>query len=97
MMHLKENAITELPEFFFDELTFLEWFDIRDNKLTTLPALNSKHTALRVLLLQGNKIRALPYSLGMNMNKPFNSRPSSLRENIFYFLVTGVFQVLQKT
>lgn len=65
-MYLKDNQICELPEFFFDELPFLTWLDLRDNKLTNLPSLNSRHECLRVFLLQGNRIRALPYTLGMN-------------------------------
>jgi hypothetical protein len=64
IMYLKDNHICELPDFFFDELPYLSWLDVRDNKLTNLPALESRHECLRTLLLQGNHIRALPYTLG---------------------------------
>ncbi len=42
-LHLQSNYITELPEGFFEQLTSLKWLDLRNNRLTSLPASVGKH------------------------------------------------------
>jgi len=61
---MRDNYIEELPEDFFERLPSLAWLDVRFNRLSRLPALTSEHRSLRVMLLQGNDLRSLPYSLG---------------------------------
>jgi Leucine-rich repeat (LRR) protein len=61
---LEGNLLQELSNYFFPSLPSLQWLDVRNNVLRNLPTSIANHPNLEVLLLQGNKIQALPLELG---------------------------------
>ncbi|KAL1263727.1 hypothetical protein QQF64_006466 [Cirrhinus molitorella] len=63
-LYLEGNEISSLPERFFSNLSSLVWLDVRNNRLTGLPAAIGQHRCLKTLLLEGNPISALPPELG---------------------------------
>ncbi|XP_016113339.1 leucine-rich repeat-containing protein 27 [Sinocyclocheilus grahami] len=63
-LYLEGNEISSLPERFFSSLLSLVWLDVRNNRLTGLPAAIGQHRCLKTLLLEGNPISALPPELG---------------------------------
>ena len=63
-LYLEGNHIEELDELFFPSLQSLQWLDLRNNRLCTLPKTIAHHPNLQVLLLQENKIETLPLELG---------------------------------
>ena len=65
---MHDNGITELPENFFEKLPELAWIDMRKNCLRRLPKLAQPNNCLRVLLLQENRLKSLPYSFGNPTN-----------------------------
>ncbi|XP_034040299.1 LOW QUALITY PROTEIN: leucine-rich repeat-containing protein 40-like [Thalassophryne amazonica] len=74
-LYLEGNQISSLPESLFTSLPRLLWLDLRNNKITSLPAEIGLHRCLRTLLLEGNLISALPRELGNVMSlKALNLR-----------------------
>lgn len=63
MLYLEDNNLTELPEKLFVFLQHLQWLDVRNNLLTSLPTSIKSHPSLETILLQGNKIEKLPLEL----------------------------------
>lgn len=63
MLYLENNALAEIPEELFPSLQNLEWLDVRNNQLKSLPKNIKSHSSLHTLLLQGNKIQVLPLEL----------------------------------
>ncbi|XP_029465848.1 leucine-rich repeat-containing protein 27 isoform X2 [Rhinatrema bivittatum] len=63
-LHLEGNALSMLPEDFFQQLPDLVWLDLRYNTLTVLPSGIGAHRQLKSLLLEGNPIKSLPVELG---------------------------------
>lgn len=64
-LYLEGNRLTTLPDEFFEQLPFLEWLDLRNNLLISLPSSIGQHQNLKNLLLGDNRLRALPQSLGL--------------------------------
>lgn len=71
MLYLEDNLIRSLPENFFDRLSRLTWLDLRQNKLTSLPAGIANHSFLETILLQDNKIEYLPNEVGKSNHENF--------------------------
>ncbi|KYN28543.1 PREDICTED: leucine-rich repeat-containing protein 27-like [Trachymyrmex cornetzi] len=63
MLYLENNNLPELPERLFVSLQNLQWLDVRNNLLTSLPTTIKSHPSLETILLQGNKIEKLPLEL----------------------------------
>ncbi|XP_076025399.1 uncharacterized protein LOC143015331 [Genypterus blacodes] len=63
-LYLEGNHISSLPDSMFSSLPSLQWLDLRNNLITSLPAEIGLHRCLRTLLLEGNPISALPPELG---------------------------------
>ncbi|XP_074532290.1 leucine-rich repeat-containing protein 27-like [Halichoeres trimaculatus] len=63
-LYLEGNQITSVPESLFISLPNLQWLDLRNNQIETLPAEIGLHRCLRTLLLEGNPISELPAELG---------------------------------
>ncbi|XP_011871282.1 PREDICTED: uncharacterized protein LOC105563902 isoform X2 [Vollenhovia emeryi] len=63
MLYLEDNDLPELPEKLFVSLQHLQWLDVRNNLLTSLPTSIKSHPSLETILLQGNKIEKLPLEL----------------------------------
>ncbi|XP_011699530.1 PREDICTED: E3 ubiquitin-protein ligase LRSAM1-like [Wasmannia auropunctata] len=63
MLYLEDNNLSELPERLFVSLQHLQWLDVRNNVLTSLPTSIKSHPSLETILLQGNKIEKLPLEL----------------------------------
>ncbi|KYM99101.1 PREDICTED: uncharacterized protein LOC108777033 [Cyphomyrmex costatus] len=63
MLYLENNNLPELPERLFISLQNLQWLDVRNNLLTSLPTSIKSHPSLETILLQGNKIEKLPLEL----------------------------------
>ncbi|XP_018351200.1 PREDICTED: leucine-rich repeat-containing protein 27-like isoform X1 [Trachymyrmex septentrionalis] len=63
MLYLENNNLLELPERLFVSLQNLQWLDVRNNLLTSLPTTIKSHPSLETILLQGNKIEKLPLEL----------------------------------
>ncbi|XP_060538894.1 leucine-rich repeat-containing protein 27 isoform X3 [Pantherophis guttatus] len=63
-LHLEGNAISVIPEDFFQSLSNLTWLDLRYNKLKELPSGIGCHKQLKTLLLERNPITRLPVELG---------------------------------
>lgn len=63
MLYLEDNNLPELPDKLFISLRHLQWLDVRNNLLTSLPTSIKSHPSLETILLQGNKIEKLPLEL----------------------------------
>ncbi|XP_039193373.1 leucine-rich repeat-containing protein 27 isoform X2 [Crotalus tigris] len=63
-LHLEGNALSVIPEDFFQSLSNLTWLDLRYNKLKELPSGIGCHKQLKTLLLEKNPIKRLPVELG---------------------------------
>lgn len=63
MLYVADNNLTILPAEVFTSLKYLEWLDIRNNQLSSLPKSIESHPCIETLLLQGNKIEELPLEL----------------------------------
>ncbi|KAE8739213.1 hypothetical protein FOCC_FOCC015287 [Frankliniella occidentalis] len=63
-LFLQSNLIKRLPTNFFLGLPNLRHLDLRENKLFEIPTSIAGHDSLEVLLLQNNKLPALPCELG---------------------------------
>ncbi|XP_025987312.1 leucine-rich repeat-containing protein 27 isoform X2 [Solenopsis invicta] len=63
MLYLEDNHLSELPEKLFVSLQHLQWLDVRNNLLTSLPTSIKLHPSLETILLQRNKIEKLPLEL----------------------------------
>nr|XP_033798646.1 leucine-rich repeat-containing protein 27 isoform X2 [Geotrypetes seraphini] len=63
-LHLEGNALSIIPEDFFQQLPNLLWLDLRNNNIAALPSGIGTHRQLKSLLLEGNPIKSLPVELG---------------------------------
>ncbi|XP_007431212.1 leucine-rich repeat-containing protein 27 [Python bivittatus] len=63
-LHLEGNALSVIPEDFFQNLPNLTWLDLRYNKFKELPSEIGCHKQLKTLLLERNPIKRLPVELG---------------------------------
>ena len=74
--NLQDNQIQELPVDLFNQLRFLRYLDLRNNRLSSLPPLYghqrfliifwltfNSHYRVETLLLTGNRLNSLPPSL----------------------------------
>ncbi|THD19131.1 hypothetical protein D915_010205 [Fasciola hepatica] len=64
-LHLCRNRLLEIPEELCLRLCHLRWLDLRSNLITRLPATVKHMRDLRILLLDDNSIRILPFELGL--------------------------------
>nr|XP_033798647.1 leucine-rich repeat-containing protein 27 isoform X3 [Geotrypetes seraphini] len=62
-LHLEGNALSIIPEDFFQQLPNLLWLDLRNNNIAALPSGIGTHRQLKSLLLEGNPIKSLPVEL----------------------------------
>ncbi|CAG6017933.1 unnamed protein product [Menidia menidia] len=63
-LSLEGNQISIIPDSVFLSLPKLQWLDLRNNIVTSLPAAIGSHRSLKTLLLEGNPISELPPELG---------------------------------
>uniref|UniRef100_A0A8D0C6S0 Leucine rich repeat containing 27 n=1 Tax=Salvator merianae TaxID=96440 RepID=A0A8D0C6S0_SALMN len=63
-LHLEGNALSVIPEDFFQHVPNLVWLDLRYNKIKELPPGIGCHKQLKTLLLERNPIKRLPGELG---------------------------------
>ncbi|XP_062987672.1 leucine-rich repeat-containing protein 27 [Elgaria multicarinata webbii] len=63
-LHLEGNALSVIPEDFFQHLPNLVWLDLRYNQFKELPPGIGCHKQLKTLLLERNPIKRLPVELG---------------------------------
>ncbi|XP_042312649.1 leucine-rich repeat-containing protein 27 isoform X2 [Sceloporus undulatus] len=63
-LHLEGNALSVIPEDFFEQLPNLVWLDLRYNRFKELPSGIGCHKQLKTLLLERNPIKRLPVELG---------------------------------
>ncbi|XP_054828832.1 leucine-rich repeat-containing protein 27-like [Eublepharis macularius] len=63
-LHLEGNALSVIPEDFFQHLPNLVWLDLRYNRIKELPPGIGCHKQLKTLLLEGNPIKRLPVEFG---------------------------------
>ncbi|KAF0027178.1 hypothetical protein F2P81_019919 [Scophthalmus maximus] len=63
-LYLKGNQISSIPSPLFISLPNLQWLDLRNNLIPSLPAEIGSHRSLKTLLLEGNPISELPPELG---------------------------------
>ncbi|XP_048362110.1 leucine-rich repeat-containing protein 27 isoform X2 [Sphaerodactylus townsendi] len=66
-LYLEGNALSVIPEDFFQHLPNLVWLDLRYNRIKELPPGIGCHKQLKTLLLERNPIKRLPVELG-NVN-----------------------------
>ena len=66
-LYLSQNNLSELPNNIFRLTPSLEWLDVRNNCLRSLPNLNS-HNKIRTILAEHNKIERLPEDLHSALN-----------------------------
>ncbi|XP_042312650.1 leucine-rich repeat-containing protein 27 isoform X3 [Sceloporus undulatus] len=64
-LHLEGNALSVIPEDFFEQLPNLVWLDLRYNRFKELPSGIGCHKQLKTLLLERNPIKRLPVELEM--------------------------------
>ncbi|XP_061491621.1 leucine-rich repeat-containing protein 27 isoform X2 [Rhineura floridana] len=64
-LHLEGNALSVVPEDFFQRVPNLVWLDLRYNKIKELPPGIGCHKQLKTLLLERNPIKRLPVELEM--------------------------------
>eukprot|EP00041_Stephanoeca_diplocostata_P020383 m.454164 g.454164 ORF g.454164 m.454164 type:complete len:343 (+) comp21564_c2_seq2:488-1516(+) len=58
------NQLEYLPDDMFEHLPALDFLDLRNNNLISIPSSIGMHRRLRTLLLEGNNIENLPLTLG---------------------------------
>ncbi|XP_018534849.1 LOW QUALITY PROTEIN: leucine-rich repeat-containing protein 27 [Lates calcarifer] len=63
-LYLEGNQISSIPDSLFISLPSLQWLDLRNNQIVSLPAEIGSHRSLKALLLEGNPISELPPELG---------------------------------
>lgn len=63
MLYLADNSLTNLPNEIFTTLRHLEWLDVRNNQISSLPNSIESHPCIQTLLLQANNIEELPLGL----------------------------------
>ncbi|XP_071337376.1 leucine-rich repeat-containing protein 27-like [Trachinotus anak] len=63
-LYLEGNQISSIPGPLFISLPNLQWLDLRNNQIVSLPAEIGLHRSLKTLLLEGNPISELPPELG---------------------------------
>jgi len=63
MLYLENNNLSEVPEELFVSLPQLQWLDIRNNQLRSLPTSIRSHPSIETILLEGNEIETLPLEL----------------------------------
>ncbi|KAJ6668936.1 hypothetical protein lerEdw1_007745 [Lerista edwardsae] len=63
-LHVEGNALSLIPEDFFQHLPNLVWLDLRYNKIKELPSGIGCHKQLKTLLLERNPLKRLPVELG---------------------------------
>ncbi|XP_054839571.1 leucine-rich repeat-containing protein 27 [Eublepharis macularius] len=63
-LHLEGNALSVIPEDFFQHVPNLIWLDLRYNRIKELPPGIGCHKQLKTLLLEGNPIKRLPVEFG---------------------------------
>ncbi|XP_040905938.1 leucine-rich repeat-containing protein 27-like isoform X4 [Toxotes jaculatrix] len=63
-LYLEGNQISSIPDSLFISLPNLQWLDLRNNQIVSLPAEIGLHRSLKTLLLEGNPISELPPELG---------------------------------
>ena len=71
MLYLSNNNLIEIPGEVFSVLKYLEWLDVRNNQLSSLPASIKRHVRLQTILLQQNKVENLPLELCKHSLKEF--------------------------
>uniref|UniRef100_A0ACB8F8L6 Uncharacterized protein n=1 Tax=Sphaerodactylus townsendi TaxID=933632 RepID=A0ACB8F8L6_9SAUR len=64
-LYLEGNALSVIPEDFFQHLPNLVWLDLRYNRIKELPPGIGCHKQLKTLLLERNPIKRLPVELEM--------------------------------
>ncbi|TGZ58768.1 hypothetical protein CRM22_009468 [Opisthorchis felineus] len=64
-LYLAQNMLFQLPDCIFTHLSRLTWLDLRENLLSCLPNSIKCLSSLRVLLIDDNRIRVLPFELGL--------------------------------
>ncbi|KAK2823963.1 hypothetical protein Q5P01_021138 [Channa striata] len=63
-LYLEGNQLSSIPDSLFFSLPNLQWLDLRNNQIVSLPAEIGMHRSLRTLLLEENPISELPPELG---------------------------------
>ncbi|KAG7512113.1 hypothetical protein JOB18_020535 [Solea senegalensis] len=63
-LYLEGNQISSIPDSLFTRLPNLQWLDLRNNLIPSLPAGVGLHRSLKTLLLGGNPISELPLEMG---------------------------------
>ncbi|XP_028983653.1 leucine-rich repeat-containing protein 27-like isoform X2 [Betta splendens] len=63
-LYLEGNQICSIPHSLFVSLPNLQWLDLRNNQIVSLPAEIGMHRCLKTLLLEGNPLSELPPELG---------------------------------
>uniref|UniRef100_A0A3B4VCH6 Leucine rich repeat containing 27 n=1 Tax=Seriola dumerili TaxID=41447 RepID=A0A3B4VCH6_SERDU len=63
-LYLEGNQISSITGSLFINLPSLQWLDLRNNQIVSLPAEIGLHRSLKTLLLEGNPISELPPELG---------------------------------
>ncbi|XP_060097368.1 leucine-rich repeat-containing protein 27 isoform X1 [Heteronotia binoei] len=63
-LYLEGNALSVIPEDFFQHLPNLVWLDLRYNIIKELPSRIGCHKQLKTLLLERNPIKRLPVEFG---------------------------------
>ncbi|XP_039995316.1 leucine-rich repeat-containing protein 27-like [Xiphias gladius] len=98
-LYLEGNQISSIPDSLFIRLPNLQWLDLRNNQIVSLPAEIGLHRSLKTLLLEGNPISELPPELGnvvtlkgLNLrNCPISFPP----QDIVHQGVQGILQYLR--
>ncbi|XP_029377523.1 leucine-rich repeat-containing protein 27-like [Echeneis naucrates] len=98
-LYLEGNQISKIPGSLFISLPNLQWLDLRNNQIVSLPAEIGLHRSLRTLLLEGNPISELPPELGKLVTlKGLNLRNCPITfppQDIVHQGVQGILQYLR--
>uniref|UniRef100_H2Z7T4 Leucine-rich repeat-containing protein 27 n=1 Tax=Ciona savignyi TaxID=51511 RepID=H2Z7T4_CIOSA len=94
-LYLEENLINQLPSNFFDRLPALQWLDLRNNQLKSIPVSVGRHQSLKTLLLEGNQLTQLPLQMGLTKSLTgLNLRGNPLVVPPAHIIDQGVFVIL---
>lgn len=98
MLYLDSNRLTEFPQELFLRLPHLQYLDVRNNRLKSIPPTIRGHQQLQTFLLQDNDIEKLPLELGKKtiLDKFYKQKKMSANLETFFYFLKEIYKFVKK-